>query len=79
MSHIIYKAICGSRQEGFDHYQPVSSLRDIYLGCLNPSVVLSLEDFQFLKKNVSYTPSYDLRLLTTISKHINTGIKFLSL
>lgn len=47
------------------------------LGCLSPSVILSLEDFQL--PNALSTPSYELRLLTTMEKHINTGIKILSL
>ena len=48
----------------------------MHLGCLSPSVIPSLEDFQL--PNALSTPSYELRLLTTMEKHINTGIKILS-
>lgn len=46
------------------------------LGCLSPSVILSLEDFQM--PNAISTPSYELRLLTTMEKYTNTGIKIVS-
>lgn len=63
MNHIGCKVICGSRQQWFDHYEPIKSPRDLCLGCLNPSVILSLEDFQlfFFFKCFFY-----LRLLTII-------------
>lgn len=61
MNHTGCKVICGSRQEWFYHYQPIKSPRDICLGCLNPSVILSLEDFQvfFLKMLLLPETSYN--------------------
>lgn len=46
------------------------------LGCLSPSVIVSLEDFQL--PSALSTPSYELRLLTTMEKQTNTGIKIVS-